>query len=487
MTKVSKNKTTLIIAHKLATIKAADSIAVIQQGSVLEQGSHKQLIERGRLYASMVRAQNLDTEEGEADLTGEDQTELEPTMSLQRTKTEAQSISAEKKIEHLTAGTLNYSLVKCIYIMFRENPELYWCYAVSFIGTLLAGGTYPAQAIIFSRLINVFVITDPARAQDQVNLFSLMFFVLAIANFIAFFAIGWTCNVIGQTTTHRYRHEMLQRILTFDSEFFDRPENSSGALTSKLSSVPTALQELISANVMLMVIVLVNVIASSALGIAYGWKLGLVVVFGGLPVLLGAGVIRIRMDQKLEADTDKRFADSAGLATEAVTSIKTVSSMTLEQQIIDDFTHNMDEIVKRATRQFIITLIPYSFSQSLEFLVFALGFWYGSRLVASGEYDTVQFFVVFIAVVFGGQAAAQFFGYSTSITKAGSAANYILWLRTVQPTIAETDENRDNGPNGDGPISFDQVDFRYTQRSASRVLKGINLTVRHCTKLMYIV
>jgi ATP-binding cassette subfamily B (MDR/TAP) protein 1 len=138
----------------------------------------------------------------------------------------------------------------------------------------------------------------------------------------------------------------------------------------------------------------------------------------------------------------------------------------------------MDDIVKKASRGFILTMIPYAFSQSVEFLALALGFWYGSRLIASGEYDTTQFFVVFIAVVFGFQAAGQFFGYTTSITKARAAANYILWLRTVESKIAETPENQDKGPSDeDGPVAMENVEFRYIQRADSRVLRGIDIKV----------
>ncbi|KAK4502842.1 hypothetical protein PRZ48_006268 [Zasmidium cellare] len=477
LSRVSQNKTTLTIAHKLATIRSADNIVVMQQGVVIEQGTHKELIDRDGHYAAMVRAQDLNTQEGEAEIIDEDDDKrLEHAFSLQRTKTDAASTTAEAEIKKLTSGTLGYGLLKCIYIMFKENPNLYWCYIVSFCGCLLGGGMYPAQAILFSRLINVFIL-PPDEGQSQADFYALMFFVLSLSNFIGYFAIGWTCNVIGQTVTHRYRREMMEHVLSLDPEFFDRRENSSGSLTSKLSSVPTSLMELISANVALMVIVIVNVLASSILAIAYGWKLGLVVVFGGMPVLLGSGYVRIRMDQKLEEDSGKNFADSAGLATEAVTSIKTISSLTLESQIMKEYAQTMDGIVFKSTRGYLITLIPYALSQSLEFLVMALGFWYGSRLIASGEYSTTQFFVVFIAVVFGGQAAAQFFGYSSSITKARLAANYILWLRTLTPKIRETDENKDVGPSGDGPMEMKDVEFRYMQRHASRVLRGISMKI----------
>ena len=174
-----------------------------------------------------------------------------------------------------------------------------------------------------------------------------MFFVVALANLLGYFCIGIATNTIGQTLTHRYRQEMIERIMNFDQDFFDRPENSSGAVTAKLSSVPSAVQELMSANIGLIVNVLVNIIASSVLGIAFGWKLGLTTVFAGLPIIVGSGYIRIRLDQKLEASTEEQFASSASLATEAVISIRTVSSLTLEISLLREYGKNLDAIVAK--------------------------------------------------------------------------------------------------------------------------------------------
>ena len=477
LNRVSVDKTTLVIAHKLATVRTADNIVVMSYGRVMEQGTHQELIEKDGQYAALVRAQDLggtgdkpDFSKEEADL------EMERTITLQRTQTEAKSVPTQGEIDRLSAGTVGYGLWRCVYLMMMEQKGLVPWFILSTFGCLIGGATYPAQALIFSRLINVFILPlDEAR--DKANFFSLMFFIVAIANWFAYFAIGWCCNVIGQTVTHRYREEMLQRMINLDQDFFDRPENSSGALTSKLSSVPNALLELISANLLLIFIVIINVVSSSTLAIAYGWKLGLVVVFGGMPLLLGCGYVKIRLDQKLENLTGEWFAESAGLATEAVTSIRTVASLTMESEIMSEYTAKLDKIVNTAARSLSYTMIGYALSQALEFLIMALGFWYGSRLIASGEYTVVQFFVIFIAVVFGGQAAGQFFGYSTSITKAKVAGNYLFWLRTLQSSIGVNDENKDNGPSGDGPVGIEDVEFRYKQRDASRVLRGISMKV----------
>ena len=165
------------------------------------------------------------------------------------------------------------------------------------------------------------------------------------------------------------------------------------------------------------------------------------------------------------------------MATEAVTSIRTISSLTLEAPILREYNEVLGNIVAKVIPGLVVTLIPYALSQSIDFLIMGLGFWYGSWLIASGEYTTTQFFVIFIAVIFGGQGTAQFFSYTTSITKAKVAANYILWLRTIRANIRETDENRDRKPSGDGPIGVENIEFRYKQRDAAKVLRGISMKI----------
>lgn len=63
------------------------------------------------------------------------------------------------------------------------------------------------------------------------------------------------------------------------------------------------------------------------------------------------------------------------------------------------------------------------------------------------------------------------------ITKACGAANYLFWLEQLHPSIRETDDNRDNGPNGFRSLDMDKVHFSYPMRPDAPVLRGINLQV----------
>lgn len=55
----SRGRTTIVIAHKLATIRNADNIVVMSGGKILEQGRHEDLVARSGAYANLVKAQDL--------------------------------------------------------------------------------------------------------------------------------------------------------------------------------------------------------------------------------------------------------------------------------------------------------------------------------------------------------------------------------------------------------------------------------------------
>lgn len=61
LTALGKNRTVLVIAHRLTTIKNADNIIVLAQGRIVESGNHQQLLSKGGVYARMW-SQNEDKE-----------------------------------------------------------------------------------------------------------------------------------------------------------------------------------------------------------------------------------------------------------------------------------------------------------------------------------------------------------------------------------------------------------------------------------------
>lgn len=58
--KLAKNRTTFVIAHRLSTIKNAEKILVLTDSGIEEEGTHRQLLERGGIYAHLYQMQFAD-------------------------------------------------------------------------------------------------------------------------------------------------------------------------------------------------------------------------------------------------------------------------------------------------------------------------------------------------------------------------------------------------------------------------------------------
>lgn len=52
-----KGRTVLVIAHRLSTVKSADTVAVISDGQIVEKGTHEELLSNNGVYSALVKRQ----------------------------------------------------------------------------------------------------------------------------------------------------------------------------------------------------------------------------------------------------------------------------------------------------------------------------------------------------------------------------------------------------------------------------------------------
>jgi len=59
---VRKGRTVLIVSHRVSSVKDADHIVVLEEGTIVERGTHESLLSKGGYYADLYRRQTIEAE-----------------------------------------------------------------------------------------------------------------------------------------------------------------------------------------------------------------------------------------------------------------------------------------------------------------------------------------------------------------------------------------------------------------------------------------
>lgn len=126
-------------------------------------------------------------------------------------------------------------------------------------------------------------------------------------------------------------------------------------------------------NIAIIFISGLNIYVCAVLDIAFTWKFGLVVALAGLPPLSGAGYLKVRLDSELDNTISKNYSESVAIASDAVLAMRTVSSLTIEQSVLDRYSTELDKAVSSSIRPLFTMTILFALTQCIEYFFLALG------------------------------------------------------------------------------------------------------------------
>lgn len=509
----SAGRTTIAIAHRLSTIKDADNIVVMNQGKIVEQGTHNELLKLQGAYFKLVTAQAIATIDADEDASSDEENEVElikratshrelgATASsegfeedpddknlaakLDRQAT-SKSLSSVAMQDRKTEVEHEYSLWQLIKLLASLNKEEWPWMVVGLVFSVLAGGGNPTMNVFFAKIIVALSVPVTAESiptiRSEASFWCLMYLMLGLAMLIVYAIQGVIFAVGSERMIHRVRDRAFRAMLRQDIEFFDRDENTAGALTSFLSTETTHMAGLSGATLATVLMSVAMLVICCVVSLSIGWKLALVCI-ATIPVLLACGFLRVWMLAQFQRRSKSAYDQSASFASEAVTAIRTVASLTREEDVLTLYRNSIAAQLKTSTKSILRSSTLFAASQSLLFLCFALGFWYGGTLIAKGEYTLFQFFVVFSEIIFGAQTAGTIFSFAPDMGKARTAAAELKRLFDRQPKIDTWSEagervSRHEAKNAiRGTIEFRDVHFRYPTRPDVPVLRGLNLQV----------
>ncbi|KAK2590983.1 hypothetical protein QQS21_011342 [Conoideocrella luteorostrata] len=307
------DKTTIIIAHRLSTVREADKIVVLDAGINVEEGTHTELIERQGHYFSLVNAQDTteETREIEEDIhleTGS-RAPVDNKTNDKTTKAEEESLWSTLAITNRPAelppptveqdDTSSNSLMSITKFVFQLNKKEWHYIFISLPCSIIASFEEPASAILFGQAVAA-ASSKSVEPYDQVksvtSFYSWMFFLLAAVMIIVFSIQSSVFAVCSERLIYRARKLALGQMLRQEIAFFDDKRNSPGVLVNFLSTEAADLAGISGGTLGLILIAISTLLSGFLVSMAFGWKLALV-CSSVIPILIGSGFIGVWADE----------------------------------------------------------------------------------------------------------------------------------------------------------------------------------------------
>ncbi|XP_003593853.3 ABC transporter B family member 9 [Medicago truncatula] len=499
--KIILKRTTVVVAHRLTTIRNADIIAVVQQGKIVERGTHSGLtMDPDGAYSQLIRLQEGDNEaegsrKSEADKLG-DNLNIDSHMagsSTQRTSF-VRSISQTSSVSHRhsqslrgLSGEIVESDIEQGQLDNKKKPKVsIWRLAklnkpeipVILLGAIAAivnGVVFPIFGFLFSAVISMFY-KPPEQQRKESRFWSLLFVGLGLVTLVILPLQNFFFGIAGGKLIERIRSLTFEKIVHQEISWFDDPSHSSGAVGARLSIDASTVKSLVGDTMALIVQNISTVIAGLVIAFTANWILAFIVLVL-TPMILMQGIVQMKFLKGFSADAKVMYEEASQVANDAVSSIRTVASFCAESKVMDMYSKKCLGPAKQGVRLGLVSGIGFGCSFLVLYCTNAFIFYIGSVLVQHGKATFTEVFRVFFALTMTAIAVSQTTTLAPDTNKAKDSAASIFEIIDSKPDIDSSSNAGVTRETVVGDIELQHVNFNYPTRPDIQIFKDLSLSI----------
>ncbi|CAN1352883.1 ABC transporter B family member 19 [Linum perenne] len=485
--KISVGRTTVVIAHRLATVKNSNTIVVLDQGSVVEIGNHRQLMDKAGCYYDLVKLASDGVSKpmpNQADfnkdrglsMNEKPVSDAKPNTEFEKSRSMySKSRLLEREVGVETQESRETTKFRLSEVWDLQRPE-FMALALGFLGGILAGAILSVFPFLLGLALQVYFDDDPSKLKRDVGNLAIVILALGFGCILTMTGQQGFCGLAGTKLTVRVRKLLFHSILRQEPGWFDLQENSTATLISKLSldciTFRSALGDRFS--------VLLTGLSSAAVGLGLSfflqWKLTLVAA-ALTPFTLGASYLNLIINVGPKLDNDS-YTRASNIAASAVSNIRTVTTFAAQEQIVQSFGQALAEPTKKSERKSQILGLTLGFSQGAMYFAYTLTLWYGAYLVKQGESNFGDVYKIFLILVLSSFSVGQLAGLAPDTSMAATSIPAIINIIHRRPLINSAGKAKKVDRSKLFDIELKMVTFSYPSRPEVTVLKDFSLKIK---------
>ncbi|PIA30043.1 hypothetical protein AQUCO_05700032v1 [Aquilegia coerulea] len=455
LVRIKSNRTVIVVAHDLTTIQNADTIVVVHQGKIIEQGTHVELTQDTEgAYSQLIclqerakQAKDVQPNDPDSvDLISGDKTvnKLRSQMLSMRRYTCRTSSSARQSLslayDYLTSitecdirggsnierGGKDEETKPNIFIKrlaYMNRPELKFL-RIGLLAAAVRGVLIPVFWLFVSTAIQIFY-EPPDELRKDSKFWASMFVLLGVLNLVFIPLKHYFFGVAGGKLIQRLQSLCFGNIIYQEMSWFDDPAHSSDAIYVRLFVDATSVKSLVDDYLALIVQTIATVIAALIIAFKANWILafmGLIL----LPLVGVQGYVQMKFSKGFSVESKEMYEEASQVANDAVSSIRTVSSFCAEQRIMDLYQKKCEAPIINRMWQGLVCGAVHGFSFFACYCNYALIFYIGAQLVQQGKATFAEVFKVFFVLTMAAVGLSKIIALGPDITKANDSAASIF-------------------------------------------------------------
>uniref|UniRef100_A0A914C9R2 Uncharacterized protein n=1 Tax=Acrobeloides nanus TaxID=290746 RepID=A0A914C9R2_9BILA len=485
----SKGRTTIVIAHRLSTLRDVDKIVVLKDGIVQEMGTHKELLEiENGIYANLVKAQQFKDDSDEDKIEPKKyarQSSAEPTSFTRHISAYSSTTSIGSNRDYMgRKETLQFShkekkdveISFGLWSLYKNCGGNYGKLLLAFLVSVLRG----QEIILYVFIMNIaFQALDSNKTQEEAYHYLRVTAWLSTATglyslltiFGATSLFGWA----AENVVDRLKVRALGNILKQNSAYFDTDETANAKLLSRINSNAVGIKTAVDSRMNLIVSNISVFIVIIVLAHVYAWKVALVGTSAIIAIMIAVSILGTIMEKFLGKAGE--LDDSSKLAVEIVESIKTIQLLTKEQYFLEKYAQKLEIVEKLHKKAAVFDSIIFALTQSFGYFTDVCCYGYGISLIYYGNDVPIN---IFTAAAFIATSTWTILFASASIAEFFKAEPHAASLFKMILAPAAYDESRIEKVEKEitGEIESQNISFAYPTRPNVTVANHLTLKAK---------